>query len=242
MPAVPAPQNCGCRVDGGADTSPLRSALPYVAVLAERDRSEGDRHADALDEREPLVVERDAERDRDDRIERGDQRRGDRREPLHAAEPTRVGERGPDQTEVEIAARVGERHVRQRPFERRERQQHDAAQAQLPTGEHDRLDRRRPPLLEQDGRDGHDRGRRQRRTDAERIDAAHARTEQERETDEDRAGRADGLRRRTRTQHPPRQTDHEDGCGRAEHRGHAARQMVRGEEHEREERAEVESG
>jgi len=110
-------------VNRGAITSPLRSAAPHCdAILAERDRAERERHPDALHEREMLVIERDAERDRDDRIERRDQRRRDRREPFDAAEPARVRERGSDQTEVEIAARISDRQVRQRTFEQRERQ------------------------------------------------------------------------------------------------------------------------
>jgi len=136
-------------VYGGAVSSPLRSADTHVVpILTERDRAERDRDADALDEREMFVLERDAERDRDDRIERGDQGRCDRREPFDAAEPARICKRGTDQTEVEISARVRERQVRHRAFEQRERQQHDAAHRQLPTGEHDRFDRRRTPLLE----------------------------------------------------------------------------------------------
>jgi hypothetical protein len=95
-------------VNGEAPSSDRRFAAAHIRP--ERDRAQRDRDAGTLDKREVLVIERQTQSDRDDRIERTDQTGRDRRETIDAAKPTRVRERRSDQSEIRVAA---DRHRRE---------------------------------------------------------------------------------------------------------------------------------
>jgi hypothetical protein len=208
--------------------------------LRDGHRAEDDQDAERLQWRERLAERDPADRGRDDGTEQRQERHAGRRERTDAAEPERVRDGGSDGREVGVAGEVGPRQRRRwRPFDgERDRRRHQAARDKLPSRRRQQRRRGRPAFGEHDAR-GHHGSSAERSRGAggvqRRVAAEH---EQPHAHDADRTGN-DDARRGALTEDSPGQRHDQQRLDRDDGRGDAARQPIRGNEQQREERADV---